>query len=102
VPKVVISIPLSIENSSKDSSITFLRGYLDKYNGSQVDALFKILNIPEVTGSTPEIIEEFANEVNKSTKLWPAEISRQTRLIDSTFPTSAGREIDFWKDLEKK
>jgi dynein heavy chain 1 len=98
----VISIPLSIENSSKDSSITFLRGYLDKYNGSQVDALFKTLNIPEVTGSTPEIIEEFANEVNKSTKLWPAEISRQTRLIDSTFPTSAGREIDFWKDLEKK
>jgi hypothetical protein len=86
----VITIPTVIENASNTSSASFLRGFLDKYNGSQVDILFKDLSIPEVTGSSLENIEEFANEVNKSTKLWPAEISRQTRLLDSPFPNTAG------------
>lgn len=102
VPRVMISIPTVIELASTTSTTSFLKGYLDKYNGSQVDNLFKDLKIPESTSSTTEIIEEFANEVNKSTKLWPAEISRQTRLIDSAFPNTAEREINFWKDLEKK
>ena len=101
-PRVVISIPTSIAESSKTTNTSFLRGFLDKYNGSQVDVLFKDLGIPEVGGSSPETIEEFANEVNKSTKLWPAEIARQTRLVDSVFPSTAEREIDFWKDLDKK
>ena len=102
VPRVVISVPLTIDTASTTSSASLLKGFLDKYNGSQVDQLFKELGIPEVIGSSPGVIEEFANEVNKSTKLWPAEIARQTRLVDSAFPNSAEREIDFWKDLEKK
>ena len=102
VPRIVISVPITIDSASTTSTALLLRGYLDKYNGSQVDQYFKELGIPEVVGSSPEIIEEFANEVNKSTKLWPAEISRQTRLVDSAFPNSAEREIEFWKDLEKK
>jgi dynein heavy chain 1, cytosolic len=102
VPRVVISIPNAILGSSKNSSTSLLKGFLDKFNGSQVDQLFKEIGIPEVAGSSPETIEEFANEVNKSTKLWPAEIARQTRLVDSAFPNSVEREIDFWKDLDKK
>ena len=77
VPRVVISIPSVIVNASKTSTVSFLRGFLDKYNGSQVDQLFKDLGVPGIIGSSPEIIEAFANEVNKSTKLWPAEISHQ-------------------------
>ena len=102
MPRVAISIPNAILSSSKNSSTSLLKGFLDKFNGSQVDQLFKELGIPEVAGSTPETIEEFANEVNKSTRLWPAEIARQTRLVDSAFPNSVEREIDFWKDLDKK
>jgi hypothetical protein len=57
VPRVVISVPNAILGSSENSSTSLLKGYLEKFNGSQVDQLFKEIGIPEVAGSTPETIE---------------------------------------------
>ena len=40
--------------------------------------------------------------MNVSAKQWPAEIAKQTRLIESSFPGSAEEEITFWADLDRK
>ena len=47
--------------------------------------------------------EEFANDINKTVKLWPQEILRQTRLIESTsFAGTIEKEILFWQEMEYK
>eukprot|EP01037_Dinobryon_pediforme_P041129 gene41129-50683_t len=46
--------------------------------------------------------EEFANEINKTAKMWPNEITRQTKLVSSPFAGSLDKEINFWKDLDRK
>ena len=104
VPRIVLTIPSVIEIAAKNTMATtpLLKGYLEKYNSSQVDVLFKELGIPEMSSVSAEHIEEFVNEVGKSTKLWPAELARQTRLIESAFPSTVERELEFWRDLEKK
>ena len=105
-PKVILTIPTEILNvlTTKSSEITtvILKGYLEKYNSSQVDSFFKDIGLPEVTTSTPQVIDNFANEVNKHTKQWPTEINKQIRLVTTEFPITAEREKSFWKELEKK
>jgi dynein heavy chain 1 len=67
-----------------------------------------VLYLRLVNGSTRlnlyiiNLQEAFANEVNKSAKQWPIEISRQTKLVESSFPGSAEKEVAFWKDLDRK
>ena len=102
VPRVLLSIPPAVEKADHHTTASLLKGYLEKYNSSQVDLLFKDLGIPEVSSASAEQVEEFANEVNKSTKMWPSELARQTRLADAAFPSTAEGEIEFWKDMEKK
>jgi hypothetical protein len=46
--------------------------------------------------------EEFANEINISAKQWPAEIDKQTRLLESAFQGGADTEIQFWKEMDRK
>jgi hypothetical protein len=46
--------------------------------------------------------EEFANGINVTAKQWPGEIEKQTRLLESSFQGGADREIQFWKELERK
>lgn len=102
IPQVMIAVPDSITNASKTCNAATLKTYLERYNASQADQLFTELQLNNLMGTTQEKKEEFANEINKFAKLWPGEISKQTRLIESSFPGSAEAEIEFWKELDKK
>ncbi len=101
-PSITLPVSSSLVESAKLSTTVVLKSHLDKYNASQVDQLFADINLSNVYGTSQEQKEEFANEVNKSAKQWPIEISKQVRLVDSSFPTTIESEIEFWKDLEKK
>lgn len=87
IPKIDLIIP-SIIKEINISNITssILKGYLEKYNPSQVDQLFHEITLDNIMGNSSESKEEFANEVNKSAKLWPSELSKQIRLIETPFP----------------
>jgi hypothetical protein len=101
-PSITLPTPASLEGVARGTTSAALKSHLDKYNVSQVDQLFNEISLSTLLGSTQEQKEEFANEVNKVVKHWPVEISRQTRLIESSFPGSVESEIEFWKDLERK
>ena len=101
-PSIILPVAPSLIEPAKLSTTAILRSHLDKYNASLVDQLFADINLNSICGTTQEQKEEFANEVNKSAKQWPIEISKQVRLVDSSFPSSIESEIEFWKDLEKK
>eukprot|EP01041_Mallomonas_annulata_P000303 gene303-544_t len=101
IPKVSLpTLPSLVESSSK-SSVAALRGYLDKFNPSQADQFFIELGLYIGLDSTVQK-EEFAANVSKIAKQWPTEITKQTRLVMSPFPSSIEKEVDFWKELDKK
>ncbi len=102
IPSTSFSLHPVLVEASQKTSIGILKGHLDKYNVSQVDQCLDELGLNSVIGTTSESREEFANELNKSAKLWPVEISKQTKLIESPFPGSIEKESSFWQELEKK
>ena len=103
VPKVTLPSPPALEAAAKKTTAATLKGHIEKFNASQVDQLLLDLDLGRAMGDSQESKEEFANNVNKSARQWPAEISRLTRLIDtSPFPGSAESETSFWKDLEAR
>lgn len=102
IPQIVLAVPESISSAAKNCNVATLKTNLERYNASQADQLFTELSLNNLFGSSQEQKEEFANELNKYAKLWPSEISKQTRLIESSFPGSAEAEIEFWKELDKK
>ena len=103
VPRVVLSSPPTLEQAAKRTTAAVLKGHLDKFNVSQVDQMFSELNLGVSMGDSAESKEAFANEINKTAKLWPSEISRLTRLIDSSpFSGSVESEAYFWKDMEAR
>jgi dynein heavy chain 1, cytosolic len=102
IPRIELPVPSVLMPSVSSTSVTVLRGFLEKYNPSQVDQLFSELGLDKVMGNSSESKEEFANIVNKSAKTWPQEISRQLRLLESPFPGTIEKEINFWKEIEKK
>lgn len=102
IPKVVLQIPPSIEKVAPKTTAAIVKGLVEKYNPSQADALFDELHLTAAMGKTTEQNEAFANEISKYSKMWPADIERQSKFIDTPFPSTAEREVLFWKDLEKK
>lgn len=102
IPSVVLHIPAILVEKSKASTAANLRNFLERYNASQVDSLLHQLGLSVAIGDNEQKKEEFVTEVTKLTKSWPSEISRQTRLLDSQFAGSIDRELNFWKDLDKK
>ena len=96
IPTIHIPTPEVLQEASKLTTSNIVRNYLDKYNPSQVDQFLAEINLTEAMGLTEAKKEEFSNEVNKIAKLWPAEINRQTRLIDSPFPGTVEKEVNFW------
>eukprot|EP01039_Chlorochromonas_danica_P002781 gene2781-3035_t len=100
IPSIALPIPPSLTEIAKAVTAEQLRTYLERYNAAQVDVFFS--NIQLTMGETEEKKEEFANAVNKTAKLWPAEIIRQTRLTESPFAGTVEKEINFWKDLDRK
>ena len=53
-------------------------------------------------GDTDEKRDNFVSDVNKVTKQWPGEITRQVKSIDIPFPGSVEKEVNFWQDVTKK
>ena len=102
IPSIILPVPVVLQEASKKTNVTVLRTHLDRYNATQVDLLFQEIGVTAVMGDSEESRDEFANEVNKTAKLWPAELFRQTRLIDTPFAGTVEKEINFWKDLDKK
>lgn len=102
IPSIILPIPPSLIEVAKLANVATMKTLLEKYNASQVDALFTELNLHQLLQGSDEVREEFANEVNKTAKLWPPEVRRQTRLTESSFAGSVEKEINFWKDLDHK
>lgn len=102
IPRIELPIPPILSECAKKTNAAVVRGFLEKYNPSQVDNFFSELALDKMMGTSVEAKEEFANEVNKYAKSWPGEISRQTRLLETPFSGSIEREINFWRDIEKK
>lgn len=100
IPSISLPIPPSLLEAVKASNAEALRTFLERYNATQVDAFFASIALS--MGDSEEHKEEFANGVNKTAKLWPAEIIRQTRLIESPFAGTVEKEMNFWKDLDRK
>lgn len=99
IPSIHIPIPPSLVEFAKTANTPAMKTLLEKYNVSQVDVLFNEMRLSTVIRENEE---EFANDVNKTARQWPAEIIRQTKLINSPFAGSIEKEINFWKDLERK
>ena len=64
-------------------------------------SLFSEIGLVEIVDSV-EKREEFANLVNVSARMWPTEIMKQTKLLESSFAGTAEREIQFWREMERK
>ena len=101
IPRIsLVTIPTVIEASTRTTP-QILKGYLEKFNPSGADQL--LLELELYGANDPqEKREEFAQEVNKAAKQWPTELSRLTRLVESAFPGSAEKEVDFWKEYDRK
>lgn len=136
IPGAVLSVDEVVANSARSTNATALKGLLEKWNVTQVDALLGgvcgyvfeymciclravydwLLCSVEVgllpLMSTVEKREEFGNHINVSAKTWPGEIEKQTRLLESAFQqvsaasvggvSGAERELQFWREMEKK
>jgi dynein heavy chain 1, cytosolic len=100
IPSITLPVPTSLAELGKDISPETLRMYFERYNPSQVDNFFSSIHLS--MGDTEAKKEEFANEVNKIAKLWPSEIKRQTSLINSAFAGTVEKEINFWKEIDRK
>ena len=100
IPIPRLPVPVQIMEKSKATSSATLKSFVEKYNSAQVDQIFKDINL--ALGETSEQQEAFSNEVNITTKQWPMEIKRQASLVKSAFPGSAEKEVNFWKELDKK
>lgn len=99
IPSIHIAVPPSLVEPARIANVTTLKTLLEKYNASQVDILFTELGLSTLMRESEE---EFANEINKTAKMWPNEITRQTKLVSSPFAGSLDKEINFWKDLDRK
>lgn len=102
IPSAHLPYHPALDVPTSRANATTIKGHLEKYNVSQVDQYLTDLGLTTVIGSTAESREEFANELNKYAKSWPIEISKQTKLAESSFPGSIEKEIGFWKEMEKK
>jgi hypothetical protein len=106
IPRIKLPVPEVLEElqQRQESAIstTDLRRFLEKYVPSQVDSYLEEIGLLSHMGDTETAKEEFANDVNKYAKQWPAEILKQTKLTQSPFPNSASKEIAFWKDFSGK
>lgn len=100
IPVARLPVPIEIMEKSKATTSAVLKGYIEKFNSSQVGQILKDINL--TLGETADQQEAFANEVNAATKQWPSEIKRQAALIKSSFPGSAEKEVNFWRELDKK
>lgn len=106
IPHIKLPVPDIFEelHESNPTGIvsTDLKRFLEKYVPSHVDAYLGEIGLLAQMGDSEADKEEFANNVNKYAKQWPAEIMKQTKLTQSAFPKSASMEIDFWKDFSEK
>ena len=91
-----------MREAAKLTTPVAIRNYLDRYNPTLVDQLFRDVKLVDAMGETEAQREEFAMEVNKASKQWPQEIARQTRLLGTPFAGTVEKEINFWKDLDRK
>lgn len=99
IPSIHIPIPPSLVEAAKQANAVTMKNLLEKYNPSQVDILFGELGLSAVMRENEE---DFANDINKTAKLWPNEIIRQTKLVNSPFAGTVDKEMNFWKDLDRK
>jgi dynein heavy chain 1 len=104
IPRVSLGTHASIEEAAlmASSKNIDLKSHLEKFNSSLVEALFDDIGLTTSMGRTSAEKEAYANEINQFAKQWPISISRQAKLIETPFPGSADREIDFWSEMEKK
>lgn len=109
IPRIKLPVPHVFEELEKQQENTAapvlssdLKRFLEKYVPSQVDTYLEEIGLLSHMGTSDASKEEFANNVNKYAKQWPAEILKQTKLTQSPFPKSAAKELDFWKDFTGK
>ena len=104
IPYIKLPVPEVLEEIclSQDISNTDLKQMLEKYVPSKVDPYLEEIGLIDIMGKTDATKEKFANDVSSKAKDWPDEISKQTKLLDSTFPKSVSKEIEFWKDFSVK
>lgn len=102
IPSINLPTPPEFTEPAKQTTPIQIRNLLDKYNPSQVDQFFSEMNLLPILGDTDEMRERFSMEVNKLAKLWPIEIRKQTKLINSPFPGSVEKELDFWQEMDRK
>lgn len=102
IPRAKFTVPDVFISLATKTQANVISGYLEKFNPSQVDHFFGELNLEKSLGNTQEERESFLKEINNLTKLWPVELSRQLRLVEAPFPGSIEREINFWREMEKK
>jgi dynein heavy chain 1 len=100
IPSITLPAPPTVIVAAQQTNSADLRNFLEKYNPSLVDQLFRDVSLS--LGDSEEAREEFATQVNTAAKHWPQEISRQTRLLESPFAGSVEKEINFWRDLDRK
>lgn len=93
--------PVLLAAAERAGSID-LKACLEKFNQSLVEKIFADLGLTSSMGGTPDEIEAFANEVNQYAKQWPAQITRQARLVSTPFSGSPDQEVEFWIEMEQK
>ena len=86
IPSINLNLHPSLLIYANKANAIQIKTLLEKYNISQVDLYFQEIGLIDVIGATQDTKEEYANELNKSAKLWPIEIAKQTKLIESNFP----------------
>lgn len=99
IPTITLDVPAELIQAAKLTTAKGLANHIEKYNASQVDKLFDEVDLGKVLTENSEAQEILAVEISKVAKLWPAEISRQTRSIEFPFPGSLEKEVGGWCSL---
>jgi len=87
-------------NSLTEGLLSCLEKFSLSSQGS-VDEILENLKIESLLGRNAEEKDKILKDVNEHTKLWPAEISRQIKLVENPFLGSVEREIEFWNTIHE-
>ena len=102
IPSIKLHTTPTLQEAANNTEAVVVRNYVDKFNPSQADTFFVEVGLMAAVSELEVDKEEFVDEVNKLSKIWPQDIMRQVRLVESPFAGSVEKEVNFWKDMDRK
>eukprot|EP01038_Epipyxis_sp_PR26KG_P004455 gene4455-6300_t len=99
IPSIIIGVPEILANAVKTTPAATIKNFIDNFNQGRVEQFLVDLSLSEIMDVKKE---EFEKELNATTKMWPIEIKRQIQLTQSQFSGNVEKEINFWREFDRK